>query len=211
MVERHAYVRARLKVGHHSIEATTASGRSEKLCPAMPRHIALLRGINLGSRNRVSMPDLRELLAGHGYGDVRTLVQSGNVVLTSRISAARLERELQSQIAAGLGVDTPVIVRSRDELADVIARDPLGHVVDNPKLYQVTFLAAAPDPELVRELRAADVAPERLELSGRELYTWHPDGIRRSKVDRLRTMKKLPSGTARNWNTVTKLLELADS
>jgi uncharacterized protein (DUF1697 family) len=107
-------------------------------------------------------------------------------------------------------VDTPVIVRTRDELADVIERDPLGEFVDNPKLYQVTFLAEEPDRELARELTEADVAPERVILSGRELYTWHPDGIRRSKVDRLRTMKRLPTGTARNWNTVTKLLELAD-
>jgi uncharacterized protein (DUF1697 family) len=156
------------------------------------------------------MPDLRELLAGHGYGEVETLVQSGNIVLTSRLSPKRLERDLQKQIAEGLGVDTPVVVRTRDELADVIARDPFGDVADNPKLYQVTFLAEQPDPEVARELAELDVSPERLEISGRELYTWHPDGIQKSKVDRIRTGKRLPTGTARNWNTVTKLLELAD-
>jgi uncharacterized protein (DUF1697 family) len=176
----------------------------------MPRQIALLRGINLGSRNRVSMPELRDLLTELGYGDVRTLVQSGNVVLTSRRSPARLEKDLQREIADGLGVDTPVIVRTRDELAAVIERDPFGAEVDNPKLYQVTFLASEPSAEAARELAEADVAPERLELIGRELYTWHPDGIQRSKVDRLRTSKRLPDGTARNWNTVTGLLELAD-
>jgi uncharacterized protein (DUF1697 family) len=176
----------------------------------MPRHIALLRGINLGSHNRVSMPELRELLDGHGHKDVETLVQSGNIVFTSRLSPRRLERDLQKLIADGLGVDTPVIVRTRDELADVIARDPFGDVVDNPKLYQVTFLAEEPPADVARELAEVDVAPERLELSGRELYTWHPDGIQRSKVDRMRTAKRLPTGTARNWNTVTKLLELAD-
>ena len=157
------------------------------------------------------MPDLRELLAGHGHKDVATLVQSGNIVLTSRLSPKRLERDLQKQIAEGLGVDTPVVVRTRDELADVIARDPLGDVVDNPKLYQVTFLAEEPSAEVAQELAEVDVAPERLVLDGRELYTWHPGGIQKSKVDRLRTMKRLPTGTARNWNTVTKLLELADS
>jgi uncharacterized protein (DUF1697 family) len=176
----------------------------------MPRHIALLRAINLGSRNRVSMPELRELLTGLGYGDVKTLVQSGNVVLTSRVSPRRLERDLQRQIADGLGVDTPVVVRTRDELAKVIERDPFGAEADNPKLYQVTFLAEKPSAALARELSEADVAPERIELIGRELYTWHPDGIQRSKVDRLRTSSRLPTGTARNWNTVTKLLELAD-
>lgn len=209
MVEAHGYVRAGLEVGHHAIEATTGSGRSEKLCPAMPRHIALLRGINLGSRNRVSMPDLRELLTGHGYGEVETLVQSGNVVLTSRRSASRLERDLRQQIAEGLGVDTPVIVRTRDELAEVVARDPLGHIADNPKRYQVTFLAGEPDPTVASEVAEADVAPERLVIAGREVYAWHPGGVQRSKVNVL-VAKRLPPGTARNWNTVTKLLEIAD-
>jgi uncharacterized protein (DUF1697 family) len=176
----------------------------------MPRHVALLRGINLGSRNRVAMPELRELLTGHGYTGVQTLVQSGNVVLTSRLSPKRLERDLQQQIAEGLGVDTPVVVRTRDELAAVIERDPLGEEADNPKLYQVTFLAEEPSAEVASELAEIDVAPERIALIGRELYTWHPDGIQRSKVDRLRTSKRFPTGTARNWNTVTKLLELCD-
>ena len=156
------------------------------------------------------MPELRDLLTSHGYGDVKTLVQSGNIVLTSRRSPARLECDLQEQIADGLGVDTPVIVRTRDELAAVIERDPFGAGVDNPKLYQVTFLAEEPSAEAAKEMAALDVAPERIELIGRELYTWHPDGIQRSKVDRLRTSKRFPTGTARNWSTVTKLLELAD-
>ena len=176
----------------------------------MPRHVALLRAINLGSRNRVSMAALRELLTEHGHGDVRTLLQSGNVVLTSRLSPARLERELQRQIADGLGVDTPVIVRTRDELAAVIEADPLGDAADDPKRYQVTFLAEEPDPEVARELSEADVAPERIAVVGREVYTWHPDGIQRSKAARLSGDRRLPPGTARNWSTVTKLLELAD-
>jgi uncharacterized protein (DUF1697 family) len=176
----------------------------------VPRHIALLRAINLGSRNRVGMPELRALLTELGYGDVRTLLQSGNVVLTSRHSPERLERELQKQIADGLGVDTPVLVRTRDELAEVIERDPFGAVADDPKRYQVTFLAEEPSAEAARELNETDVAPERIVLIGREVYTWHPDGIQRSKADRLRTSAKLPPGTARNWATVTKLLELAD-
>jgi uncharacterized protein (DUF1697 family) len=176
----------------------------------MPRHIALLRGINLGSRNRVSMPDLRELLASHGHGDVATLVQSGNIVLTSRLSPKRLERELQKQIADGLGVDTPVIVRTRDELAEVVARNPLGGVATEPKRYQVTFLAGEPSAESVGAVEATDVSPEQLVVHGREVYTWHPDGVQRSKANTA-VAKHLGTGTARNWNTVTKLLELADS
>jgi uncharacterized protein (DUF1697 family) len=177
----------------------------------MARQIALLRGINLGSNRRVAMGRLRELLAGLGYGDVRTYLQSGNVVLTSPASPERLQRELEQQIAKELGLDTRVLVRTRDELADVIERDPLAGVADNPRRYQVSFLSAEPDAEVVRELDKVDVAPERFVVSGREIYTWHPDGIQRSKLNKELSDRRLGViATARNWNTVTKLLALAD-
>jgi uncharacterized protein (DUF1697 family) len=177
----------------------------------MPRQIALLRGINLGSHKRVGMGPLRELLARLGYGDVRTYLQSGNVVLTSAASPERLQRELEQQIAEELGLETRVLVRTRDELADVIERDPLAGVADNPRRYQVSFLSAEPDAEVVRELGRVDVAPERFVVSGREIYTWHPDGIQRSKLNKVLSDRSLGVvATARNWNTVTKLLALAD-
>jgi uncharacterized protein (DUF1697 family) len=177
----------------------------------MPRQIALLRGINLGARNRVAMGELRELLSRLGYDDVRTLLQSGNVVLTSKAKPARLQRELEQAIASELGVGTPVVVRTRDELAEVIARDPFGKAAANPKRYQVSFLSAAPAAKVTRELEAADFAPERVVVSGREIYAWHPDGLQRSALARLLTDERLGvTATARNWNTVTKLLQLAD-
>jgi uncharacterized protein (DUF1697 family) len=177
----------------------------------MARHIALLRGINVGGHRRVEMARLRELLDGLGYGDVRTYLQSGNVVLTSDLSPEQLQRELEQQIAGNLGVDPDVIVRTRDDLADVIERDPLGDVADNPKAYQVTFLSAEPDPEVVRELAEIDVEPEQYVVSGREIYAWHPDGIQRSQLAKLLSDRSLGvTATARNWNTVTKLLALAD-
>jgi uncharacterized protein (DUF1697 family) len=178
----------------------------------MPRQIALLRGINLGSHKRVGMGPLRELLARLGYGDVRTYLQSGNVVLTSPASPERLQRELEQQIAEELGLETRVLVRTRDELADVIERDPLAGVADNPRRYQVSFLSAEPDAEVVRELGRVDVAPEQFVVSGREIYTWHPDGIQRSKLNKVLSERSLGVvATARNWNTVTKLLALADA
>jgi uncharacterized protein (DUF1697 family) len=177
----------------------------------MARQIALLRGINLGAHRRVAMGRLRELLAELGYGDVRTYLQSGNVVLTSPASPERLQREIERQIAKQLGLETQVLVRTRDELADVIERDPLAGVADNPKRYQVSFLSAEPDPEVVRELGRVDVAPERFVVSGREIYTWHPDGIQRSQLNKVLSDRRLGvTATARNWNTVTKLLALAD-
>jgi uncharacterized protein (DUF1697 family) len=174
--------------------------------------IALLRGINLGPHNRVAMADLRALLTGLGYGDVRTYVQSGNVVLTGDGAPEAVAETLEREIAAELGVASKVVVRTRDERADVIARDPLGDVADEPKRYQVTFLSGAPDPDAVRALEAADVAPERVAVSGREIYAWHPNGIQRSPLAQLLTDRRLGvTATARNWNTVTKLLAMADA
>lgn len=176
----------------------------------MPRQIALLRGINLGARNRVSMPELRELLTGLGHEDVQTLLQSGNVVLTSDRTGAKLEQALERAIADALGVESKVVVRTARELAAVVKRDPLGDVAEDPKRYQVSFLSAKPKAAVVRELEAADVAPERVVVSGREIYAWHPDGIHRSGLAKLLTDKQLGvTATARNWSTVTKLLELA--
>lgn len=176
----------------------------------MTTKIALLRGINLGSSRRVAMADLRDLLTKLGYGDVRTYLQSGNLVLTSDSPSDRLARELEEQIATNLGVDTKVIVRTRDELADVIERDPLADVVEDPKRYQVSFLSAEPDERPLRELAALDVTPEQFVVSGREIYAWHPDGIQRSQLAAALSDKRLGvTVTARNWNTVTKLLALA--
>jgi uncharacterized protein (DUF1697 family) len=180
--------------------------------PAGRVQIALLRGINLGSARRVSMPALRELLEGHGHGDVRTYLQSGNVVLTSAASPARLERDLQRQISESAGFDVQVFVRTRDELAKIVARDPLGDVADDPKRYQVSFLSAKPERKVVRALAAEDVEPERVVVVGREVYAWHPGGVGRSPLAKLLTEKRLGVGaTARNWATVTALLALADA
>ncbi|HSD81488.1 MAG TPA: DUF1697 domain-containing protein [Solirubrobacteraceae bacterium] len=177
----------------------------------MGRQIALLRGINLGPHRRVAMGDLRSLLAEAGYADVRTHLQSGNVVLTSDTAPDDLARDLERRIATGLGVDAGVVVRTRDELADVVARDPLRGVVDDPRRYQVTFRSGEPEPDAVRELERVAVAPERIVVSGREIYAWHPNGIGRSELAaELARARFGVTATARNWNTVTKLLELAD-
>src|SRR5215210_7005171 len=128
----------------------------------MGRQIALLRGINIRSVRRVSMPQLRNLLTELGYDDVRTVLQSGNVVLGSDEAPDKLARELERQIAGRLGVETDVIVRTRDELADVIERNPLADVADDPRRYQVSFLSGELDSDIARELEGADVGPERI-------------------------------------------------
>ncbi len=102
----------------------------------------MLRGINLGPNRRVPMADLRALFGQEGYGDVRTYVQSGNIVLDSTATAAELEREAAALISQRFGFDVPVVVRTGRQLAAVVKRNPLGDVADDPKRYQVSFLAA---------------------------------------------------------------------
>jgi uncharacterized protein (DUF1697 family) len=157
------------------------------------------------------MPELREALAAVGFDDVRTYLQSGNVVLTSRASPRRVARQCEQAIAESFGLDISAVVRTRDELAEVVRRDPLGSVAVDPKRYQVSFLSAEPDPELVRSLAAVAVPPEQLVHIGRELYAWHPAGVARSKLWARLAGKGLGvTATARNWTTVTSLLALAD-
>jgi uncharacterized protein (DUF1697 family) len=184
------------------------------LTPAAgPRQIVLLRGINIGSR-RISMPDLRALLAEAGFGDVATYVQSGNVVLSSALPEQELATALEELISERFGFEVPVIVRSRDELAKVVSRNPLKTVVTNPKRYQVSFLERELEPEVVARLAELAIESERLVAIGRELYGWHPEGVARSKLwGRLANAGGLGgvTATARNWSTVTTLLEMADA
>ncbi|MGI8606553.1 MAG: DUF1697 domain-containing protein [Gaiellaceae bacterium] len=173
------------------------------------RKVVLLRGINLANRRRVSMAALRELLERLGYDDVRTHLQSGNVVLSSTLPPTKLERALERELELELGFDVAVIVRTRAELAKIVERNPLGKVATNPSHYLVSFLRAAPSTEVVRELADVDVAPEQFVLAGRELYAWHPNGVQRSRLAKEISERRLGvTATARNWNTVTKLLEL---
>lgn len=175
------------------------------------RQIILLRGINLGPRNRIAMPELRELLTAAGYGDVQTYLQSGNVVLSSRARPDRLAAECRRQIAQTFGLDIAVVVRTRDELADVVDRNPLSDVATDPKRYQVSFLASELDQRIVDELVGLATEAERLAVIGRELYAWHPEGVARSRLwTRLAGSGLGVTATARNWTTVTNLLAMAD-
>jgi uncharacterized protein (DUF1697 family) len=175
------------------------------------RHVVLLRGINLGSRNRIAMPELRTLLEDAGFDDVRTYVQSGNVVLRTRRSAATVAREVAQAIERTLGLEIAVLARTRDELAKVVERNPLRTVATDAKRYQVTFLERALPRAALRELEALAQGDEQVAAHGREIYAWHPKGVARSKLwARLASRDLGVAATSRNWTTVTKLLALAD-
>ena len=177
----------------------------------MARLVVLLRGVNLGSRNRIAMPKLRSLLEDAGFDDVATYVQSGNVVLSSRATPATVARKCKRLIADELGLEIDVVVRTRNELATVVRRNPLGAVAENPKRYQVSFLDRKPPPAVLHKLEAAAAPQERFAAIGREIYAWHPAGVARSKLWALLAGRGLGvTATARNWTTVTKLLDLAE-
>jgi uncharacterized protein (DUF1697 family) len=173
--------------------------------------VALLRGINIGPRQRVSMPELRALMEELGHTDVETLVQSGNVVFSSRAKPATLEKQLEEAIEATLGVDPKVVVRTRDELAAAIEANPF-KIPKDPKNLHVTFLAGKPDKAAVDKLGDTDLAPDELAFKGREIYILYPNGMGRSELAKQLGRAKLGvAATDRNWNTVTKLLEMCDA
>ena len=176
----------------------------------MTRHIVLLRGINIGPRNRIAMPELRTALEAAGFADVETYVQSGNVVVASGAKPAEVARACEDMIAAQFGLEIDVVVRTRAELASVVRRDPLGDVASDPKRYQVTFLDATLAPAIAEKITAAPIGGERVVVAKREIYAWHPDGVGRSKLATLLSGRALGvTATSRNWTTVTTLLELA--
>ncbi len=174
----------------------------------MSRQIALLRGINLGSRNRVGMAVLRELLEELGHQRVRTHLQSGNAIVNAPTAPDRTAAQITAAIADQLGLQVPVLVRTLEELAATVAGDPFGAVASDPSRYLVQFLATAPAPDVLNTLDAAQFEPDRCVLAGREIYLWLPGGIRAAKLPTAIGRLGL-TGTARNWNTVLRLLELA--
>jgi uncharacterized protein (DUF1697 family) len=170
----------------------------------MARQIALLRGINVGGNKQVEMARLRTLMEELGYRDVRTYVNSGNVVFSGPRAS---EKKLEQAIAKVFGFDVPVVVRSRDELAAVVKSNPLRKIAKDPAKHLVVFCAA----KATTDLDPADFAPETFHVRGREVYLWAPGGIGTSPLAKLLANKPLGSkSTARNWRTVEKLLALAD-
>jgi uncharacterized protein (DUF1697 family) len=156
------------------------------------------------------MADLRELLTDAGYGDVRTYVQSGNVVTSTRRSAERAAKDCEELIKKSLGLKIAVVVRTTPQLKAVVERDPLGDVVTEPKRYLVTFLESNLASATAKKLEDVRADDERLAVHGREVYSWHPGGAARSKLWAALAGPKLGvRATSRNWTTVKTLLDMA--
>ena len=167
--------------------------------------VVLLRGVNLGARNRIAMPELRALLEQVGCTDVRTYLQSGNAVVRTARTPARLEEAVVAALVEH-GLPVPVMVRTAGELARVV-RDCPWEGLDQ-KRFQVAFLSGEPDAAAVAAIDHEALLPERVVVGERVLYLDQSAGIRNSKLDRLRLGV---DATARNWRTVLALHELASS
>jgi uncharacterized protein (DUF1697 family) len=175
----------------------------------VPAYAALLRAINLGSRNKISMPDLRQLFDDLGADDVRTHVQSGNVAFRSKIrSTEELVAALEDRISSELGLDIKVLLRTEAQLAKIVGDSPFAESADLSKLH-VTFLVDAPAAERVAALDPAKFEPDRFAVVGREVHIHCPNGYGRTKLNNAFFEKKLDRvGTTRNWKTVTTLAEM---
>jgi uncharacterized protein (DUF1697 family) len=191
----------------------------------MASHVALLRGINVGGRNKVPMADLREVVTSLGHTGVSTYIQSGNVLFsTADTDTAKLTTALESAIADRFGILVSVVVLSRDELAAVLASNP--HPDEpNPKLVHVVFLTAKPPKDLLDRIAAAQSAAaakgsrDTVQAVGQALFLHTPDGYGTSDLAQavlrilsapVKQKKQALAATARNWATATKLLSLCE-
>jgi uncharacterized protein (DUF1697 family) len=178
----------------------------------MPRYAVLLRGINVGGRAIVPMADLRALLAGLGYSDVRTLLQSGNATLTSaHDDPDKVARRIEQAIEQEFSRPIRCLVRTADELRSVIDNNPLREIATNGSRMMALFLSETPGPELLAEHDPVALAPAEVALGDRVIYQWCPDGVSNAPLVGSFVEKKLKIAvTGRNWNTVTKLSDSLD-
>jgi uncharacterized protein (DUF1697 family) len=173
-------------------------------------HIALFRGINVGGRHSLPMKQLRALLEEHGCVDVRTYIQSGNVILRSAIGdPARLAARLTAAVSASHGFAPAVLVLAPREVERAVAGNPFSEAAANPRSLHLFFLVATPRQPDLRLLDAVKARSERFALVGRIFYLYAPDGIGRSKLAERVGRALGVEATARNWRTVTTLLEMA--
>ena len=179
----------------------------------MTAFVALLRAVNVGGTGIIKMADLRAICEGIGFRNVKTLLQSGNVVFDAKGSDKAVAKKLADAIDASHGFRPAIIVRTADEIADAMKRNPFrAEEKSDPSHVLIAFMAETPTSGARHRIAAIKVGTERLHLGGRELYVHYASGQGKSKVTNAVLERALGvSGTARNWNTVGKLLTLARS
>jgi uncharacterized protein (DUF1697 family) len=183
------------------------------LLPDMAVVVSMLRGVNVGGHNKIKMDALRALYESLKLRGAQTYVQSGNVVFrTDERDLARLARRIQDGIERSFGFRPEVILRATSELRDAIQGNPFAKRSGvDPSRLLVTFLADEPLAEARKKALAIKADTEEMQIIGREVYIYFPNGIGNSKLSWATIAEVLKtSGTARNWNSVKKLLEIAE-
>jgi len=177
----------------------------------MTTWMAFLRGVNIRSNRRVPMPALRDLLVGLGHTDVRTWIVSGNAWFTSRRTGSeQIAAEIETALEERFGFRVAVVVRSLEELEAVVAANPFPDAVGDARRFYAVLLSADPDPERLAAIDPAAVEPDVFAAGDRVIYAWYREGLQGSKLAGMLTDRGLGVvATARNWNTITRLAELA--
>lgn len=174
-------------------------------------HIALLRGINVGGKNKLPMKDLKQVFAELGCRAIRTYIQSGNVVFeASAAEIQELSQRLTTALHLRFGFQVPVVLRSADELDEIARRNPFLSADSAPEALHVAFLAALPDPQKADGLDSQRSPGDTFSVRGREIYLHCPSGLARTKLTNAYFDARLgTTSTIRNWKTVLKLQSLA--
>jgi uncharacterized protein (DUF1697 family) len=174
-------------------------------------YVALLRGVNVGGRGRISMEHLRGVFVDLGYSDVASYVQSGNVVFAAKTSDTTILRStLEEKISDDLGVDASVLIRSAEQMKAVLHKNPFSGRTDDPTKLHVTFLGDLPAPALVSELPADRGGSDEFSVVGSDIYLFCPGGYGETKLGNAFFERRLATrATTRNWKTVTKLTEMS--
>lgn len=180
----------------------------------MPVIAGLIRGINVGGHHKIQMQTLRELCAGIGMSDPQTLLQSGNVVFAAPARGlARLAGKLEDAIEEAMGFRPAVILRTTDELEAIVERSPLAAREGlDPAKVAVLFLRDKPEAAAIARMRTLKCGSDEAHVAAQELYLYFPNGFGRPTLAVAAVERALGTvGTARNWNTVTKLLAMCRS
>jgi uncharacterized protein (DUF1697 family) len=194
---------------HSDCRRADAEVRQTRGVPNPPTTvIALLRGVNVGGHNKLPMAHLREIAADAGFAEVRTYIQSGNLVAATVLEPESAAKVLAAAIRDATGLTVPVIVRTAQQWSDLVAANPFPDALDPGRHVHVIVLPA-PATDEARAFDAAAFAPEEVVVSGSEVYLHLPDGMGRSKLAvAVNRVPEIAAGTARNWNTVLKIATL---
>ena len=179
----------------------------------MATYVALLRAINLGSVNKISMPELKTMFEALGHKDVRTYVQSGNVVFdAARTTSKKLARQIEEAVSGNFRHDISVIIRTASQMERVATGNPFASQGVSPQALHAMFFAETVPKSAIKSIDPDKWFPDQFEIRGRDMYLFLPNGMGRARLSTGHFEKTLGvRGTARNWNTVNKLRELANA